>query len=501
MVLGRQRTGPLGQDPRHAFRYRQLAAEIEGKIRDGTYQPGEKLPSLRRLHQQSNLSISTVTQAYAELEGIGFVEARSKSGYYVRPVSLQAFEAPTFKKKSSAPQPVNLAPVINSVVAAISDPRFVPLGNTAMDPALMPVKPLARILKSLNQTELRALLGYSPSEGFPELRRQIALRMVGVVADLAPEDIIITNGCMEAIALALLAVTRPGDTVAIEAPTNFSFLQLLNELGLLVAEVATDPREGVDLGELERCLRGNGVKACLFMPNFHNPLGALMLEPKKQALVALLQRYRIPVIEDDISSQLYFGEQCPKPLKAYDREGLVLTCSSFSKTLAPGLRLGWMIPGARFSERIRRLKAGITISTSTLDQYVVSRFLESGAYERHLRMLRSLLKKQLFQTALAVQKHFPADTRLAVPEGGSLLWVQLPVSVDGLAVARAAFDRNIAIIPGAVCSNSKLFGNYIQIGCAAPFSHRIRQAIGVLGKVVSGLHERRPPRHLNATAF
>jgi DNA-binding transcriptional MocR family regulator len=440
-----------------------------------------------------------VYQAYSELEGTGFVEARSRSGYYVRPVSLHALEAPTFKKKSSAPQRVNLAPVINSVVAAISDPRFVPLGNTAMDPALMPVKPLARILKSINQTELRALLCYSPSEGFRELRRQIALRTVGVVADVTPEDIIITNGCMEAIALALLAVTRPGDTVAIEAPTNFSFLQLLNELGLLVAEVATDPREGVDLGELERCLRGNGVRACLFMSNFHNPLGALMPERKKQALVELLHRHRIPVIEDDISSQLYFGEQGPRPLKAYDRDGLVLTCSSFSKTIAPGLRLGWVIPGARFSERIRRLKAGITISTSTLDQYVVSRFLESGAYERHLRVLRGALKKQLIQTALAVQRDFPADTRLAVPEGGSLLWVQLPAAVDGLEVAQAAFDRDIAIIPGAVCANTKQFGNYIQIGCAAPFSHRIRKAVGVLGALVSGLLEGRPAAGLPRT--
>ncbi len=309
-----------------------------------------------------------------------------------------------------------------------------------------------------------------------------------MVAGVTPEDIIITNGCMEAIALALLAVTRPGDTVAIEAPTNFSFLQLLNELGLLVAEVATDPREGVDLGELERCLRGNGVKACLFMPTFHNPLGALMPEPKKQALVALLRRYAIPVIEDDISSPLYFGEQRPQPLKAYDREGLVLTCASFSKTLAPGLRLGWVIPGPRFSDRIRRLKAGITISTSTLDQYVVSRFLESGAYERHLRMLRAAMKKQLFQTALAVQRHFPPETRLAVPEGGSLLWVELPAAVDGLEVAQAAFDRHIAIIPGAVCANTKQFANYIQIGCAAPFSHRIRQAVGALGEVVARLH-------------
>ena len=255
---------------------------------------------------------------------------------------------------------------------------------------------------------------------------------------------------------------------------------------MLVLEIATDPQEGVDLEELEKSLRTNTIRACLFMPNFQNPLGALMSEDKKRALVKLVTTHGVPIIEDDISSQLYFGEQYPAPLKAYDREDLILTCSSFSKTLAPGLRLGWVIPGRRLSTRIQRLKAGITISTSTLGQYVASRFLASGAYERHLRALRSALKKQLFRIAIEIQHHFPAHTRLAVPRGGSLLWVELPPGIDGLAVYQAAFEQNIAIIPGTVCSNSKQFDNFIQIGCSAPFSRRIKEAIGVLGSIAAG---------------
>lgn len=489
MKVSMKRGEAAGVSSSQAFRYRQLAAEIEKRIFDGTYQPGEKLPSLRRLHRQSDLSISTVYQAYQQLESSGFVESRPKSGYFVLPVSLKKLEAPVFRKKASVPQQIYLAPVINSVVAAISNPRFVPFGNTGMDPALLPVKPLARRLKSLNLADMRALLSYSPSEGFPDLRRQIALQTLGVLENIEPEDIIITNGCTEAVALSLLAVTRPGDTVAIEAPTNLTFLQLLKELGLLVAEVATDPKEGVDLDELEKCIRGNKIGACLFMPNFQNPLGALMPDWKKKALVDLLSRHEIPVIEDDISSQLYFGDHRPVPLKAYDREGLVLTCSSFSKTLAPGLRLGYVIPGERFSQKIQRLKAGITISTSTLDQYLVSGFLAGGAYERHLRVLRSVLKKQTFRTALAIQNHFPEQTRLAVPQGGSLLWVQLPAAVDGLDVYQRAFDRDIAIIPGAVCSNSKHFSNYIQISCAVPFSKKIQAALGTLGAIVTELSQ------------
>jgi DNA-binding transcriptional MocR family regulator len=469
------------------FRYRQLAAEIERRIFEGVYQPGEKLPSIRRLHRQSHLSISTVYQAYRELEDTGIIESRPKSGYFVLPVSLKTLEAPVFRKKASIPQKIYLAPVINSVVSAISNPRFIPLGNTGMDPALVPAKALARILKSLNQADLRALLSYSPSEGLPDLRRQIALQSVGTLEKILPEDIVITNGCTEAVALSLLAVTRPGDTVAIETPTNLAFLQLLQELGLLVAEVPTDPKEGLDLNELERCLHGNPIKACLLMPNFQNPLGALMPDGKKQELVKLARRHEIPVIEDDISSQLYFGDQCPVPLRAFDRDGLVMTCSSFSKTLSPGLRLGWIIPGKRYLEKIKRLKAGTTICTSTLDQYLAASFLASGAYERHLRVLRDALKKQTFLTAFAIQSHFPQQTRLAVPRGGSLLWVELPAGVDGLEVYRRAFEQRIAIIPGGVCANSKQFRNFIQISCAMPFGPKVRAALGTLGAIVSEL--------------
>jgi DNA-binding transcriptional MocR family regulator len=243
----------------------------------------------------------------------------------------------------------------------------------------------------------------------------------------------------------------------------------------------------VDLHELEKCLRENPIKACLFMPNFQNPLGALMPAWKKKELVGLLSRHEIPVIEDDISSQLYFGDQRPVSLRAYDREGVVLSCSSFSKTLSPGLRLGWVIPGKRYNEKIRRLKAGTTIGTSTLDQYLVASFLDGGAYERHLRVLRDVLKKQTLRTAFAIHSHFPEQTRLAVPQGGSLLWVELPETVDGLEVYQRAFERRIAIIPGVVCSNSKQFGNFIQVSCAAPFSRKIKAALETVGAIISEL--------------
>jgi DNA-binding transcriptional MocR family regulator len=476
-------------DAKKIFRYRHLVDEIEQKIMNGIYQPGEKLPSIRKLHKQSNLSISTIYHAYVELESMGLVEARPKSGYYVNPVVLQKLKIPQFKKISFPPKRVRLSSMVNSVISAISNPYLLPLGSTVTDSELLPVKYFSRILKNLSHSELKSMISYSLSEGYPELRRQIALRTVGVLKGVAPEDIIITNGCMEAVALAMLAVARPGDTIAIETPTNFGFLQLLQELGLLVMEVPTDPRYGVDLDELEKIFRQNRIKACLLVPNFHNPLGALMPDDHKKGLVQLINEYQIPLVEDDISAELNFGGQRPLPLKAFDQQELIVTCSSFSKTLAPGLRIGWVIPGKRFKEKVQNLKAATTVSTSTLDQYLVAQYLAGGAYARHLRRLRNALKKQVVRTALAIQKHFPPETRLAIPNGGTLLWVQLPPQVDGLKVYQKALDHRIAIIPGGVCSNSGQFKNFIQISCGAPYPYtaKVENGIATLGRIISKL--------------
>jgi DNA-binding transcriptional MocR family regulator len=378
--------------------------------------------------------------------------------------------------------------VINSVVTAINDPALLPLGMTVIDAELLPFKAMSRILKTTSQQQLKGLLSYTLSEGSPDLQRLLAHRYLGVVEGNTEGDIIITNGCMEAVALCLLATVPPGGTVAVEAPTNYSFLQLLKELGLMVAEVPTDPQTGLDIQALEQLIHQTQIDACLFMPNFHNPLGALMPAGHKKALVRLMNRHSIPLIEDDISAELYFGLQRPLPLKAYDRDDLVLTCSSFSKTLAPGLRIGWVLPGKRFKEKIQNLKAGTTVSTSSLDQYVIAEFIETGSFERHLRRLRAVLEKNMIRTAIAIQKHFPQNTRLSVPVGGSLLWVQLPSGIDGLKVHQKALDHHIAVIPGVVCSNSGFFDDHIQISFGMPFTPQVEDGITKLGKLLFEMH-------------
>ncbi|HAO20895.1 MAG TPA: hypothetical protein DCQ37_10790 [Desulfobacteraceae bacterium] len=166
-----------------------------------------------------------------------------------------------------------------------------------------------------------------------------------------------------------------------------------------------------------------------------------------------------------------------------DRKDLVMTCSSFSKTLAAGFRIGWVIPGKRFKEKILRLKAATTVATASSDQYIIAHFLSEGAYERHLRKLRTAVKNQLIRTALAVQKYFPEDTRLSIPKGGALLWIQLPSGADGLNLYQKALEHKISILPGMVCSADGQFTRYIRIGCGHPFTETIEKGIQTLGKL------------------
>ncbi|MFP4309003.1 MAG: PLP-dependent aminotransferase family protein [Desulfococcaceae bacterium] len=470
------------------FRYRRLADELTDQIREGAYAPGERLPSLRRLHRKLNLSVNTVRQAFQELEDRGLIESRPKSGFFVAPVSLQSLEMPDVPPPVAEPRPVEIGSMVNAVLRTIHDPEMLSLSSSATHTALLPTRRFARLIKEISARELESLMGYAPAEGLPELRRQIARRTLGLLPGVAPEDVVITSGCMEAVTLCLQAVAKPGDTIAIEAPTHFGFLQYFREMGLLAAEIPTHPRDGVDLDALERLLNQTKVAACLFMPNFHNPTGALMPDDRKERLVRLLNDREIPLIEDDICGDMGH-EDGPRPsmLQAFDRQGLVMTCSSFSKTLAPGFRVGWALPGRRFRERILRLKAGATVCTAGPDQHLIARFLAEPGRDRHFRSLRSALGRQVTRTALAVQRHFPQGTRLAVPRGGSLLWIQLPAGAGGLELYRRALDARIAILPGAACAVSGGFSDFIRLGCGAPFTEETERGLRTLGRLVSDI--------------
>lgn len=466
------------------YQYIQLANELEFKIRSGSYRAGEKLPSLRSLRVRTGRSISTVYQAYNELEDRGVVEVREKSGFYVRPQLDKVLPRPVSEKTLIHPHEVTINTHSTMLQQYISNPEMLPLGTAIPAPELLPLKQLARELRSVAAGYMNGgKIGYGHPTGAPELVKELAKRSVGYFFKERGEEIITTNGCLAAIDLCLRAVAREGDVILIESPTFLCYLQLIEDLNMKALEIPVDPDTGFDLDLLRRALDENEVKAALVNGNFHNPLGYVLDNSCKEQLVRIMAGRNIPIIEDDIYGDMHFEGTRPVPLKSFDRDGLVLYCSSFTKSLAPDLRVGWTIPG-KFQERVKRIKFNASVTSSQLNQLVAARFLAGGGYDRHLRKMSNSLKKQAANMVMAIARYFPEGTRVSAPRGGLSLWLELDRRVDGIRLFDRAIGHNIAIVPGALCSVTNRYDHCIRLNCGYPWSDRMDDGLRTLGGLV-----------------
>lgn len=466
--------------------YERVALRISELIEHGTLRPGERVPSVRRYSEQQDVSIATVMQAYRLLEDRGLLEARPQSGYYVRTRRWTPPPEPEMYRPKPQVSDVRVANLVLEVVKAGFAPGIVRLGTTLPSPDLFPARELNRVMAAVGRRSPGESHGYLSPAGHPSLRLQIARRAIEAGCTLSPDDIIVTCGAAEAMNLCLRAVAKPGDTIAIESPTFFGILQIIEALGMRACEIPTYPREGICLDELTARLKRCRVKACLFTPNFSNPLGSWMPDEKKQRLVELLARHEIPLIEDDIYGNLIFGPTRPKVCKAFDKDGWVMTCDSFSKTLAPGYRVGWVAPG-RFKDKVEYLKWTNTHSTSSPPQLAMAEFLQTGGYDHHVRKLRRIYAENLQRMTEAISRSFPPGTRACRPGGGMALWVELPPAVKALEVHRRALADKISIAPGPIFSVKQGFQNFIRLNIGNPWCERIEGAVLKLGEIITAL--------------
>jgi DNA-binding transcriptional MocR family regulator len=470
------------------YKYERIASEIIHLIETGTFSPGDQLPSLREISQQKDVSISTAMQAYYTLEARGWAEARQRSGFYVRDQLPSNLPEPDVSAPLPAPTQVSMRElVIRVVLADTHHPELVQLGAAHPNPELSATSQLNRVLTSIaRKMGVRSgMYDYVP--GSKALRAQIARRALASGCSLTPDDIIITCGCSEAVNLCLRAVCKPGDTVAVESPMAFDALLCLETLGLQALEIPTHPRNGISLYALRFALEHNRVSACIVNSNFSNPLGSCIPDKNKQTLAALVSEYKIPLIENDIFGEIYFGEQRPPTVSAYDQEGLVMLCSSFSKTLAPGYRVGWVVPG-KFKETVEWLKYTTSLAAPTLSEYAIAEFMESGSFAPYLRRIRREYARRVSAMSQAVQRYFPEASKITRPTGGFLLWVQLPASVDALQLYNRALRAGIAITPGHVFSAADHYREFIRLN-AANWNEIAQQAIKTLGGFVHDLSE------------
>ena len=473
------------------FRYVTLADQIQDNITQGLFRPGEKLPSLRKLHDRLGLSVSTVHQAYIELEKRGRVEAKEKSGFYVRSLDTSPLAVPKPIDAEAVPSRVHLNDLIQTIIAELACEEILQLGAAVCSREFMPVKQLTRIMKSIPVDNLGGYLtNYEECAGNIHLRQAISQQMLGHACRITPEEVITTNGCLDAVSLCLRAVAEPGDTILVESPVFHCFLQLIEDLNMFVLELPCCPEEGIDLKKFEKALDANQVKACILNSNFQNPLGYAMSKENKAAMLEIAQHRNLPIIEDDIYGDLYFYGNRPPTFKSMDKKGMVLYCSSFSKTLAPGLRTGWTLPG-RFRNQVLRMKSSTAISNPGINQAVVAEFISTGAYDRHLRKLRNQIKNQASALALALGKHFPRDTQITFPKGGMCIWVVLNKKINSMDIYHKAHAQKISILPGEICSSSDRYRHCLRLNCGIKWGARMEQGILTLGRIVRQEYKKR----------
>lgn len=460
--------------------YERLAGDLEALIRDGTLPAGARAPSIRALCRERATSPASVVRAYELLEARGLLESRARSGFFV----TGAAPAPQISPETRLPEPLEVSQLVFQILEATRQRDCVPLGSAFPSPELFPLRQLGRHLAFV----ARELDPWSTVEDLPPgslmLRRQIAQRYRLGGAEVSPEEIVITAGGLEALNLALEVVTAPNDIVAIEAPSFYGCLQAIERAGRRAVEIPTTPEHGLDLEALERTLRDVAVKACWFMTTFHNPLGADMPASAKQRLVQILAAREVPLIEDNVYAELYFGRGRPRITKVWDQAGLILDCGSFAKSLAPGYRLGWIAAG-RFAAAVRKTKITTSLATSIPIQAAISRYLETGVYDRHLTKLRRTLERQQLKLVAALERYFPAQCSWLRPAGGYQLWVQLPQGADALKLHARALEHNISVAPGPIFSARREFTRAIRLNYGHPWTAESERAIKTLAGLIA----------------
>ena len=478
-------SGNGDQSNHRRWRYETVADSIGSLIEQGTLRPGDRVPSVRQLSRQQGVSITTVLQAYFLLEDRGLIEARPQSGYFVRARLPTDLPEPDISSPEPDPTQVSVRELVMMVLHDAQNPNLMQFGPAIPHPDLLPTEKINRIVASLARRVGDLANVYDLPPGLEALRVQIARRAVAAGCTLTAGDIVTTAGCMEAIDLCLRAVCRPGDTVAIESPIYFGILQTMEALGLRALEIPTHPRDGISLEALSFAIEHTPVRACLVISNFNNPLGSCIPDDHKKELAEMLARHDIPLIENDIFGDIHFSEQRPTVAKAYDRKGLVLLCSSFSKDMCPGYRVGWVAPG-RFRADVEWLKYTSNVATATLPQLAVAQFLASGGYDHHLRRIRRAYARHVALMSQAVMHFFPEGTRVTRPTGGFVLWVQLPERVDSLELYKLALRSGITLTPGHLFSAVQQYRNFIRLN-AAYWSDDAERAMQRLGELIAQL--------------
>ncbi|MEI3801134.1 MULTISPECIES: aminotransferase-like domain-containing protein [unclassified Chitinophaga] len=466
------------------FLYVEISDNMAKLIRNGVLKAGDRLPSVRMLCQEHNISMNTAKRVFLELEAQSLIESKPQSGYFVSRLPYQRLPLPEVSKPSPVSNSKEPAELIGKVYANMGKNNLTLFSVGAPSSELLPLAKLNKEIMHATRELSDSGTGYEQLQGNEKLRRVIAARSLSWGGSLHENDLVTTAGGMNALSFCMMALGKRGDTIAIESPCYPGILQLAGSLGLKVLELPTHPATGIELDALKKAIPK--IDLCLLVPNFNTPLGSCMPDEHKKEVVKLLARHGIPLIEDDIYGDLYFGRQRPKCCKSFDQEGTVLWCSSVSKTLAPGYRVGWVAPGI-YKEQILKLKLVHAISSPAITQEAVAGFLKSGRYENHLRKLRHTLESNYQHYIEAIAEYFPAGTKTSRPQGGLALWVELNKKINTTELFDSAMKQRISIAPGRMFTMQNQFENCMRLSIGLPWSEEVQLKLKQLGRLVANL--------------
>jgi len=476
------------------LKYKQVANRILKLVRTGTLRPGERIPSVRKMSDQIDVSLMTVLQGYQILETKGIIESRPRSGYFVRPDHLWNLNR-TVHFREAKTVPLKLKPsktcvsgTVDSLFDETGRPGVLSLGCGISDPEYFPSEELSLHMARAVRSHPLEINHYSVAPGDFDLRLQISKKLMDAGCTLDPDDIVITSGTTPGIILCLRTIAKPGDLVAVESPGYFGFYRALEYLGLRAVEVPTNPQTGLCLDFFEELLKSkNKIKALLLCANASNPTGATIPDENKKKLVELADRSLVPIIEDDTYGEISFKSKREKSLKAFSSDN-VLQVGGFSKILAPGYRIGWAI-GGRYHEDLVKYHRMAYISTALPSQKTIASFLAEGGMNRHLRRLRQAYSENIALFQREIVECFPEQTQISNPTGGHFLWIQMPNGFDSVELSRMTMEHGISICPGVVFSSQRHYKNYFRLNCALPWSKQIENAIHKIGELSSKILE------------
>lgn len=469
---------------RKDFLYNEIASGIARQITEGVLRHGDRLPSVRMLCEKHGISMNTAKRVFLELEAQSLIDSKPQSGYFVSRLPYLKLPLPEVSRPSSLAYSNEPNELISKVYGNMGNDELTLFSISAPAGEILPLAKLKKEILHATRELKGGGSAYETLQGNVKLRRVIAVRSLTWGGNLHENDLITTGGAMNALSLCLMALAKPGDTIAVESPCYPGILQLAISLGCKILELPTHPVTGLMVDALKQAIPR--IDICLLVPNFNTPLGSCMPDENKKEVVDLLATHRIPLIEDDLYGDTYFGSQRPKCCKSFDKEGNVLWCSSVSKTLAPGYRVGWVAPG-KYKEKVLKLKLVHYIASASVVQEAVANFLNTGKYESHLRQLRRTLHDNYQNYARAIIQYFPEGTKTSRPQGGLSLWVEFSKEIDTAKLYDLAIKQGISIAPGRMFTLQDQFENCMRLCIGLPWSDKLKfklKQLGSLAKMV-----------------